>query len=208
MQFTETRIPGVLLVTPDVFEDERGLFTRAWMPDEFAARGLDTRIAQGSLALTHLRGTIRGMHYQAAPFEETKIVRVVRGAIFDVAVDMRPASPTYRQWVGFELTADDRRIMYIPAGCAHGYQTLADETEVFYFVSAAYSPPHQRGVRWNDPAFGIEWPLGAPTSIHERDASYPDVEQGEKRTSGASDEARAQRSEPGGVQGPPPIKQR
>jgi dTDP-4-dehydrorhamnose 3,5-epimerase len=146
------------------------------------------------------------MHYQAAPFEEAKIVRVVRGAIFDVAVDLRPSSPTYRQWVGFELTADDRRIMYIPAGCAHGYQTLVDETEVFYFVSAAYSPPHQRGVRWNDPAFGIEWPLGAPTSIHDRDASYPDVEPGEERTSVASDEARAERSEPGGVQGPPPIK--
>jgi dTDP-4-dehydrorhamnose 3,5-epimerase len=174
MQFAETRIPGVVLVTPDVFTDERGQFVRAWMPDEFAARGLDTRIAQGSLALTRRRGTIRGMHFQAAPFEEAKIVRAVRGGVFDVAVDLRPDSPTFRQWVGCELTDQNRQIMYVPPGCAHGYQTLADDTEVFYFVSAAYSPPHQRGVRWDDPAFGIVWPLGAPTTIHDRDASYPD----------------------------------
>lgn len=176
MQFTQTTIPGVTIVTPDVFEDERGLFARAWMPDEFAAHGADTRIAQGSLALTRKRGSIRGMHYQAAPFEETKTIRVVRGAVFDVAVDLRPDSPTYCQWVGFELSADDRRAMCIPPGCAHGYQTLADDTEVFYFVSAPYSPDHQRGVRWNDPAFGIHWPLGAPTSIHARDAGYPDLQ--------------------------------
>lgn len=174
MTFTETRIPDVLVVAPDVFADERGLFVRAWMPDEFAARGLETRIAQGSLALTRRRGTIRGMHFQAPPFEEAKIIRVVRGAVFDVAVDVRPDSPTFRQWVGCELSADNRQIMYIPPGCAHGYQTLADDTEVFYFVSAPYSPPHQRGVRWDDPAFGVVWPLGAPTSIHERDAGYPD----------------------------------
>lgn len=176
MHFTDTKIPGVILVTPDVFADERGVFARAWMPDEFAARGLDIHIAQASSALTHRRGSIRGMHYQAAPFEETKVVRVVRGAVFDVAIDLRPASPTFRQWVGMELSAENRRMMHIPPGCAHGYQTLADETEVFYFVSAPYSPPHQRGVRWNDPAFGIVWPLGTPTSIHDRDAGYPDVD--------------------------------
>ena len=175
MQFTETKIPGVLVVTPKVFTDERGDFVPAWLPDEFSNRGVETRIAQGSLALTHRRGSIRGMHYQAAPFEETKIVRVVRGAVFDVAVDLRADSPTFRQWVGFELTAGNRRMMCIPPGCAHGYQTLEDETEVFYFVSAPYSPPHQRGVRWNDPAFGIVWPLGPPASIHDRDANYPDV---------------------------------
>lgn len=174
MQFTETSISGVLIVTPDVFEDERGLFVRAWVPDEFAARGQDARIAQGSQAVTKHRGTIRGMHFQAAPFEETKVVRATRGAVFDVAIDLRPDSPTFRQWVGCELSADNRLIMCIPPGCAHGYQTLADDTEVFYFVSAPYSPPHQRGVRWNDPAFGIVWPLGPPTSIHERDATYPD----------------------------------
>jgi dTDP-4-dehydrorhamnose 3,5-epimerase len=174
MQFDETRIPGVLIVTPDVFEDERGLFVRAWVPEEFAALGQDPRIAQTSLALTRRKGAIRGMHYQAPPFEETKVVRAVRGAIFDVAVDLRPASPTFRQWVGYELSADNRLIMCIPPGCAHGYQTLTDDAEVLYFVSAPYSPPHQRGVRWNDPAFGIEWPLGPPASIHERDAGYAD----------------------------------
>jgi dTDP-4-dehydrorhamnose 3,5-epimerase len=174
MQFTETRIPGVLVVTPDIFADERGEFVRVWMPDEFATRGLEARIAQGSLAVTKRRGSIRGLHYQAAPFEEAKVIRVTRGAIFDVAVDLRPGSPTCLQWVGIELSADNRRMMYVPPGCAHGYQTLADDTEVFYFVSAAYSPPHQRGVRWNDAAFGIQWPLGAPTTINERDATYPD----------------------------------
>ena len=174
MKFTPTSIAGVVVVTPDVFEDERGLFARAWMPDEFAAQGLETRIAQGSLALTHRKGTIRGMHFQAAPFEEAKVVRAVRGGIYDVAVDLRPDSPTFRQWTGHELTAENRQIMYVPPGCAHGYQTLTDDAEVFYFVSAPYSPPHQRGVRWNDPAFGIKWPLGAPSSIHDRDAGYAD----------------------------------
>lgn len=174
MEFLTTSIPGVCIVRPDVFEDARGLFARAWVPEEFAAHGLETRIAQGSLALTRRRGTIRGMHFQAQPFEEAKVIRVVRGAIFDVAVDLRPDSPMFMRWTGFELTADNRLMMYVPPGCAHGYQTLTDDVEVFYFVSAQYSPPHQRGVRWNDPAFGIEWPLGPPPSIHERDASYPD----------------------------------
>ena len=175
MQFEHTDIPGVLVVTPDIFADERGLFVRAWMPDEFAARGLDTRIAQGSLAVTHKRGSIRGLHYQAAPFQETKIVRAVRGSIFDVAVDLRRDSPTFRRWVGAELSAENRRLMYLPEGVAHGYQTLTDDAEVFYFVSAPYSPDHARGVRWDDPAFGIVWPLGSPTSINDRDASYPDL---------------------------------
>lgn len=176
MQFTETRLSGVFIVDSDVFHDNRGAFVRAWVPEEFAAHGLDTRIAQASLALTRERGSIRGMHFQAPPFEEAKVVRVVRGAVFDVAVDLRPDSPTYLQWVGCDLSADNRRVMYVPPGCAHGYQTLADDTEVLYFVSAPYSPPHQRGVRWNDPAFGIEWPLGPPTRIHQRDASYPDYQ--------------------------------
>jgi dTDP-4-dehydrorhamnose 3,5-epimerase len=176
MRFTETAIAGVELVDPDVFEDERGAFVRAWMPEEFEARGLDTRIAQASLALTRERGAIRGLHFQAAPFEEAKVIRVVRGAIFDVIVDLRPESPSYLRWVGVELSAANRRVMYAPAGCAHGYQTLEPDTEVFYFVSAPYSPPHQRGVRWNDPAFRIAWPLGAPSRINERDATYPDYE--------------------------------
>ena len=175
MLFTSTRIPDVFVVAPDTFTDERGIFAIAWKPDEFEAHGLDTRIAQGSMALTRKRGSIRGLHYQAAPFGEAKVVRATQGAIFDVAVDLRPESPTYLQWVGYELSAANRLMMYVPTGCAHGYQTLEDDTEVFYFVSAKYSPPHQRGVRWNDPAFGIEWPLGPPTTINERDATFPDI---------------------------------
>jgi dTDP-4-dehydrorhamnose 3,5-epimerase len=174
MRFTETKISGVFIIDSDVFEDERGAFVRAWMPDEAAAHGLDTRIAQASLSLTRQRGSIRGLHFQAAPFEEAKTIRAVRGSVFDVAVDLRPDSPTYLQWVGHELSAANRRVMYLPVGCAHGYQTLEDDTEVFYFVSAAYAPAHQRGARWNDRAFGIEWPLGTPTCINARDAEYPD----------------------------------
>jgi dTDP-4-dehydrorhamnose 3,5-epimerase len=172
--FTPTAIPGVLIVDSDVFRDERGAFVRAWLPEEFQARGLEVHIAQASMALNRTRGTLRGLHYQTAPFEEVKLIRVTRGAVFDVAVDLRPDSPTFKRWVGVELNDRDHRMMYIPRGCAHGYQTLADDTEVFYFVSAAYAPAHQAGVRWDDEAFGIEWPIGRPTVINARDASYPD----------------------------------
>ena len=176
MRFFETPIAGVLLVEPDVFEDSRGTFIVNWRPDAFTERGLDARIAQASTAVTRERGSIRGMHYQCEPFAEAKTIRAVRGSIFDVAVDLRPESPSYLQWVGRELSAQNRQMMYIPPGFAHGYQTLEDDTEVAYFISAPYSPPHQRGSRWNDPAFGISWPLGAPSVIHERDAAYPDYE--------------------------------
>jgi dTDP-4-dehydrorhamnose 3,5-epimerase len=174
MQFRELAIPGVFLIDDDVFADERGSFARVWMPDEFAARGLETTVAQGSLARNRLRGTIRGLHYQAEPFTEVKIIRALRGAIFDVAVDLRPESPTYCRWVGVELQGDVPRSLYLPKGIAHGYQTLTDEADVFYFVSAPYQPSHQRGVRWNDPAFGIAWPLGAPALISPRDIDFPD----------------------------------
>jgi dTDP-4-dehydrorhamnose 3,5-epimerase len=176
MRFLEQPLAGVYLIECDTLSDDRGSFTRAWMPDEFAAHGLSTDIAQCMFAFNHHKGTIRGMHWQADPMWEHKTVRVTRGAIFDVAVDLRPESPTYCQWVGAELTADNRRVLYIPPGFAHGYQTLADETEVFYFVSKGYSPTHQRGLRYNDPAFGIVWPLGEPTMINERDRTYPDLE--------------------------------
>ena len=162
------------MIECDVFPDERGPFVRAWVPEEFHAHGLCTDIAQAMSSFNHRRGTVRGMHYQADPMGEHKTVRVTRGAIYDVAVDLRPGSPTFRQWVGAELTADNRRILYMPPGCAHGYQTLTNDAEVFYFVSKGYSPSHQRGVRYNDPAFGIAWPLGAPAMINERDAGYAD----------------------------------
>ena len=174
MTFTKLDISGVWLVTPDIFADDRGSFIRAWVPDEFAAHGLDTAIAQCSMATNHRRGTIRGMHFQTAPYEEVKLVRATHGSIFDVAVDLRADSPTFRKWVGIELSAANRQALYLPQGVAHGYQTLTDNAEVLYFVSAPYMPSHQRGVRWDDGAFGIDWPLGRPTTIHERDASYPD----------------------------------
>ncbi len=174
MQFIEQRLAGLYVVESDVFADARGSMTRAWIPKEFQDHGLSVDIAQGLMAFNHLRGTIRGMHYQAAPLWEHKTTRVTRGAVFDVAVDLRPDSPTYCEWFGIELSADNRRMLYMPPGFAHGYQTLADDTELFYLVSSGYSPAHARGVRYNDPAFGIAWPLGAPTMIHERDAGYQD----------------------------------
>ena len=174
MKFIEQKIAGLVVVESDVFPDARGSLTRAWVPQEFRDHGLSVDVTQGLMAFNHRRGTVRGMHYQTAPFGEHKATRVTRGAVFDVAVDLRPESPTYCQWFGIELSADNRRLLYIPPGFAHGYQTLADDTELFYMVSGEYSPAHQRGVRYNDPAFGISWPLGAPTVIHERDAAYPD----------------------------------
>ena len=161
-------VSGVFVVDADVFPDARGEFVRAWVADEFSAQGLDSRIVQCSVSTNVHRGTVRGMHFQVPPFDGAKTIRVTRGVIFDVAVDLRPESPTFRKWTGLELTAANRRSLYIPAGCAHGYQTLSDDTEVLYFVSAAYAPDHQFGVRWNDPAFGVVWPL-EPTSMHERD---------------------------------------
>ena len=174
MKFTSTELPGVLIIDGDIFPDERGLFTRVWHGVEFAAKGLDANFAQCTMAFNHRRGTIRGMHYQCEPQSEVKLVRVTRGLIYDVIVDLRPASPTFKNWFGVELSADNRRSVYIPKGLAHGYQTLTDDAEVLYFVSKDYSPAHQRGVRFDDPAFGIRWPLGAPTVINERDAIYAD----------------------------------
>ena len=176
MRFEEQVLSGVYLVDCDVFGDERGAFARAWMPEEFAARSLETHFAQGSIATTRNRGTIRGLHWQVAPVEQIKTVRVTRGAVFDVVVDLRRDSLTYGQWVGTELSADNRRLLYVPAGFAHGYQTLCDDTDVFYFASAPYSPAHEAGVRWNDPAFDVKWPLGTPTVISPRDAGYPDFD--------------------------------
>jgi dTDP-4-dehydrorhamnose 3,5-epimerase len=172
--FHELPLAGAYRVDCDVFADDRGAFARAWMPDEFASRGLVTEFAQASIASTRSRGTIRGLHWQRAPVEQVKLVRVTRGAVFDVIVDLRPASPTFREWTAVELTADNRALLYVPAGFAHGYQTLEDATDVFYFASAPYSPAHESGARWNDPAFSIQWPLGAPSAISPRDAAYPD----------------------------------
>ena len=155
--------------------DERGLFARSWCVREFEAQGLNARLVQCSVSLNRLKGTLRGMHYQIAPHQEVKLVRCTRGALYDVIVDLRPGSPTYLLSFGAELTADNYRALYIPEGFAHGYLTLADESEVFYQMSEFYAPSAARGVRWNDPALGIEWP-GAVVVISERDRSFPDFE--------------------------------
>lgn len=173
MTFTEQQIAGLFVVESDVFQDDRGNFICAWLAREFRHHGLCTDIAQCSFGTNRKRGTIRGLHMQVAPYAECKTVRVTRGAVFDVAVDLRPESPTFRQWVGVELSEDNRRLLYIPPGCAHGYQTLCDDTDVMYFVSADYSPDYQRGYRYDDPAFGIAWPLGGPSVISARDAALP-----------------------------------
>jgi dTDP-4-dehydrorhamnose 3,5-epimerase len=173
----ETRLPGVYVLEPDRKSDERGYFARIWEPALLAERGLNVKVAQVSVSFNHRKGTLRGLHYQAAPMEEAKIVRCIRGAIFDVAVDIRPGSRTCRQWVGAELTAENGRGLYIPEGFAHGFQTLVDDTEVLYFISQDYSAPHARGVRWDDPAFGIAWPDDRRT-MNERDRTYPDFATG------------------------------
>jgi dTDP-4-dehydrorhamnose 3,5-epimerase len=173
MQFRETAIRGVFIIEPERKEDERGFFARTWSPEELAQRGLDSGLAHCSVSFNPKAGTIRGMHYQIAPKQETKIVRCTQGRLFDVAIDLRPESSTFKNWTGVELSADNRLALYIPKGCAHGFQTLVDGTEVLYLISAPYDPVLGRGVRWNDQAFGVDWPL--PVScIGERDAAYPD----------------------------------
>ena len=173
MRFTPTPIAGVVVVDIEPREDERGAFARLQCADEFGAAGYDFAPAQTSLSRNPTVGTLRGMHYQAAPYAETKLVRVVRGRIFDVAVDLRSASSSYRQWVACELSAEHARAVLIPEGVAHGFLTLEASSDVLYQISPAYIPGHEAGVRWNDPAFGVDWPA-EPRLISERDATYPD----------------------------------
>ena len=173
MIFTETKLKGVFVVEPKRFEDERGFFAQTFTQREFEEHGLNSRVAECNLSYNRRRGTLRGMHFQSPPRAQAKLVRCTAGAIFDVAIDLRPGSPTFMQWVGVELTAANRLMLFVPEGFAHGYQTLADETEVFYQVSDVYAPECAGGVRWDDPAFGVVWPLPVEV-IHERDASYED----------------------------------
>jgi len=175
--FAEAPLPGAYLVDLAPVSDERGFFARSYCPEEFAAHGLGAPLSQCSVSYNERRGTLRGMHYQIAPHEEHKLVRCTAGAIFDVIIDMRPASSHFRRWFGTELNAQNRRALFIPPGFAHGFVTLSDQTEVFYMIAAAHSAAHARGVRWNDPAFGIEWPL-QPSVIAARDAQYPLVDTG------------------------------
>jgi|SRR5262252_5940905 len=172
MKFHETSVCGVFIIEPDKFADERGFLACSWTPEEFAAHGLNPRLAQCNLSYNKRRGTLRGMHFQSKPYEQAKLVRCTRGAIYDVAIDLRQDSPTRDRWFGAELTADNHRMLYVPEGCAHGYQTLLDDSESFYQLSESYHPESAGGVRWDDPAFGIQWPLPV-TVIAERDATYP-----------------------------------
>jgi len=171
--FTELALPGAYLIELEPYVDERGFFARVWCHRELEEHGLDTRVSQSSISYNRRRGTLRGMHFQVAPHAETKLVRCTRGSIHDVIIDLRPDSPTYLRHLAVELTAENRGTLYIPEGFAHGFQTLEDDTEVLYQMTTPYSPAHARGVRWNDPTFGIEWPIADPIII-ERDDSYPD----------------------------------
>jgi len=155
-------------------EDERGFFARAWCAREFEEHGLNTRLVQVNVSFNELEGTLRGMHFQRAPHEEAKLIRCTQGAIYDVVLDLRPDSPTHKRWTAVELTADNRRMLYVPEGCAHGYQTLAPETETLYQVSEFYAPASEGGVRWDDPTFGIEWPATDSRVLSDKDASWPD----------------------------------
>lgn len=173
MRFTETEIPGVVLVETEPHEDARGAFARLHCPREFADAGHPFAPVQTSLSRNPHVGTLRGLHHQPAPHAETKLVRAMRGRIFDVAVDLRPDSPTHRRWTAAELSAVNARALLIPAGVAHGFLTLAPDTDVLYQIAPAFQPGHEAGVRWDDPAFGVAWPA-APALISERDAGYPD----------------------------------
>lgn len=175
MKFTETLIKGAFVVEPERFDDERGFFARTFCRREFEAHQLNPDLVQCSISFNRRRGTLRGMHYQVAPHAETKIVRCTRGAIYDVIVDLRPQSPTFRQWVAVELNAENRLLLYIPEGLAHGFQSLVDDTEVFYQISEYYAPECCGGVRWNDPAFQIRWPIET-SIISARDQSYGDFD--------------------------------
>jgi len=173
MTFLQTQIPGVFEIRLEPINDERGFFARAWCRSEFEAHGLDAGLQQSNISFNTRKGTLRGMHFQVAPFAETKLVRCTKGAIYDVVLDLRPESGKFKQWIGVTLTAEIRNMLYVPKGCAHGFLTLQDDTEVFYQMSEVYNAESARGVRWNDPNFGIAWPETVEV-ISNRDRDYPD----------------------------------
>lgn len=175
MIFTPTKLKGAFMIDLERHEDERGFFARAWCSREFEAQGLEARLVQSSVSFNKKKGTLRGMHFQVPPAAETKLVRCVRGRIYDVIVDLRPESDTFLQWVGVELTAENGRSLYIPKGFAHGFQTLAAETEVAYQMSEFYAPESSSGFRWNDPLIGLQWPSDERV-ISERDRGYPNLD--------------------------------
>ena len=173
MIFTELPLAGAYLIDLEPRRDERGFFARGYCEREFAEHGLKTGLVQANLSQNFRKGTVRGMHYQRAPHAEAKLVRCVNGAVYDAIIDLRPESPTYLKWTAAELTRENRRMLYVPEGFAHGYQSLADDSEVLYLVTESYSPEFEAAVRWNDPLFGISWPL-ADVTLSPKDATHPD----------------------------------
>lgn len=173
MIFTQTKLQGAYILELEKREDDRGFFARTFCREEMQAHGLIPDVAQANTSLSKTRGTLRGMHYQKSPYEETKLVRCTRGALYDVIIDLRPDSPTYKQWVGVELSAENYRMLFVPKYFAHGFITLADDTEANYLVSQFYAPGSELGIRWNDPVFNIKWPIDVSV-ISEKDANWPD----------------------------------
>ena len=174
MLFKSTAINGALIVDVEKIADERGFFGRVFCQREFEAHGIDPGIKQANIGFSKSKGTLRGLHYQVFPHGEAKLVRCTAGVLYDVILDLRAASATFKQWLGVELSAENRRMLYVPEGCAHGYMTLSDHTEIHYLVSQYYHQAAERGVRWNDPAFNIEWPINAGLMISEKDQNWPD----------------------------------
>jgi len=175
MKFVETELKGAFIVGPELLEDERGFFARTWCRKEFEQHGLNPNMVQCNISFNRKKGTLRGMHYQASPFEEAKLVRCTMGVIYDIIIDLRPDSKTFIDWIAVELSAENRKMIYIPEGFAHGFQTLENDTEVFYQMSEFYVPEYARGVRWNDPKFKIEWP-GDIRIISAKDKNFDDFD--------------------------------
>jgi dTDP-4-dehydrorhamnose 3,5-epimerase len=175
MLFFDAKLQAAYVIELEKLADDRGFFARSWCQREFAKHGINVPLAQANIGFNKRKGTLRGLHFQVAPYQEVKVVRCTRGSIYDVIVDLRPESTTYKQWFGVELSAESHRMLYVPEGVAHGYQTLADETEICYQTSQFYAPESARGVRYDDPAFGIHWPI-AIENISGADQSWPDFE--------------------------------
>jgi dTDP-4-dehydrorhamnose 3,5-epimerase len=176
MKFNPARIEGVMMIEPDLLQDDRGFFARIWCREEFEKQGLKIEWQQVSISYNRKKGTLRGMHFQNAPFSEVKLVHCVTGSIYDVVLDLRKDSPTYRQWMSVELNRENRKMILIPPGCAHGFQTLTDHAEVYYHISPLHVAEASSGVRWNDTAFGIRWPFACERIVSDRDQNWPDFD--------------------------------
>lgn len=177
MIFTETKLKGVQILKPEKLADERGFFARSFDSEIFKEKGLNPNVRQCNMSYNKKKGTLRGMHFQLPPYQEAKYLRCIRGKIYDVVVDLRQKSETYKQWISVELSAENYKMIYVPEGCVNGFQALTDEVELSYQVSQEYKPEYERGLRWNDPAFNIEWPL-EPTVMSEKDKSWPPFKDG------------------------------